>query len=84
MNNPESIKIGLWQTTSKNQNVYHKAGKPVEISGKRFWVSLFKNNSDNPKAPEFQIVLNLADDNQGFENNQNNSGPDSEEDSVPF
>ena len=57
MPNETQIKTGLWPGETKNGNLVFKAGKPVMILGQKFWVNLWPNNNENPKSPEFDLVL---------------------------
>ncbi len=52
MNDKKSI--GLWksQKQDKNGNYYYSGKLP---SGE--WINLYKNKSDNPKAPALNLVL---------------------------
>ena len=48
-------KIGLWEKKSQKGVVYY-FGK-VEINGKEYKVSLFKNNKQNEKQPDYNIIM---------------------------
>lgn len=44
---------GLWEKQSEKGTIYY-SGTAV-IGGKEYFVNLFNSNSDNPKAPKFNI-----------------------------
>lgn len=48
-------RTGLWYQTSKTGLKYAK-GK-IEIDGKKYRVVLFKNNKQNEKQPDYNIII---------------------------
>jgi len=67
-------KAGLWQKQSQKGNTYF--GGKMELDGKEYFVSLFDNMSkkrQNPKAPDFQIIVSPVQDNSNSNNNPDNT-----------
>lgn len=52
------MKTGLWERKSKQGNTYY-AGK-IKIGDKTYLVNLFKNNKQNEKQPDYNIMLKDA------------------------
>lgn len=56
-----SIFIGLWKKMSKKEKPYYGSKAPIEINGKKYWVSLFKNyNSESTQ--DLNLFLNEAEE----------------------
>ena len=49
------LKTGLWKKQSKKGNSYY-SGK-IKIEDKEYWVRLFKNNKENDKQPDLNLIL---------------------------
>jgi hypothetical protein len=49
------LKTGLWKKQSKKGNSYY-SGK-IKIEDKEYWVRLFKNNKENEKQPDLNLIL---------------------------
>ena len=103
MNQPQKSRISLWPRTAKESGdrfhvgtieltselmseliTLHQAGQAIKLD-----ISLFKNNSDNPKAPSRTGIVKLPD----FEHQQApkwqpvpnaQSNPSEDGDEVPF
>ena len=58
----ESINAGLWKKESQKGKTYYGVSKPVEIDGKKYWISVFKNTNENPKSPDLDLFINEAED----------------------
>ena len=52
------MNTGLWERKSKQGNTYY-AGK-ITIGDKTYLVNLFKNNKQNDKQPDYNIMLKDA------------------------
>lgn len=80
-----SYRFGLWPAQSGPSK--WKAGKPVEIEGKKFWMDIYPNKHFEPggNKPEFNLVFKPAEDRpqQGGNNPNANSGG-YDPNSIPF
>lgn len=50
---------GLWAKEGKYGDYF--TGLIKTDSGKEYWVNLYKNESENPKAPVYRLKLNAAE-----------------------
>ena len=51
----ERLAFGLWKDT---QYSGYKAGKPIEINGKFYWMNLYKNDrKEKETEPDLRLVL---------------------------
>lgn len=48
-------KVGLWKKQSKKGNNYYSG--QITIENKEYWVRIFKNNKENEKQPDLQLIL---------------------------
>lgn len=49
------IKTGLWKKQSKKGNNYY--GGQIKIGDKEYWIKIFKNNKENEKQPDLNLLL---------------------------
>lgn len=65
------LRFGLWPKVNKEKvlikNLYTQ-GKPLEIAGEKFWVSLWDNrdSKQGETHPDFQLVLKPVEDSTPF------------------
>lgn len=51
----KELECGLWSATSKAGKSYYRGS--IAINGEEYWVNLFKNNSNNEKAPQLKVYM---------------------------
>ena len=75
---------GLWKKSGQYGDYY--SGKVRMDTGKEYWVNLYKNISDNEKAPEFKISLKPCETKAPLKakNEPSPNGFASIEEDIPF
>lgn len=76
-NENNSIFTGLWKKISKKGKPYYASKAPIEINGKRYWISLFKNLKEE-STQDLNLFLNEAEDRP-----QNKQEPERDQDPDP-
>ena len=62
MANENEIKTGLWKKQSQKGTSYYSGS--VDIEGKKYWVTLFVNDTKRTeKSPDMNLLLREAEEN---------------------
>jgi len=61
-NRDNEVKTDMITGTTRNGDEFYKLAKPIEIDGQKYWLALFFNDSENPKAPVMKGSLQEAEE----------------------